>query len=188
MYLGLKKNQSTHGLQLLHELSQALTTIQPDGSMYNPDFRRREDNNPMFHPKDKRYQAQLQAIREQELKTHHEELSRHLIEPKLTRCLEFVEKDINACLLKSATTGNNAYHLLVGSDFPKEFILPLLEAFLNVNSIGASATNMTNNTPLHFSLSQPIILIEVALKLLKAYPDGKLYLCFLFTILHYCQT
>ena len=95
-----------------------------------------------------------------------------LLQEKLKTCLDIISKDKNACLLKFAKTGNTAFHLLVGSDYPQEFIIPLLKRFIEVAPIGLSMKNSTNNLPLHFCLSQRTIFYDVAVLLIKSYPEG----------------
>lgn len=93
-----------------------------------------------------------------------------LLAEKLRRCLELNSIDPNACLMKSSQGDNNtAFHLLVGSDYPEGFVMALLQVF---NSLGASIRNKQGNLPLHFALSQPKIHINVAKKLLEAYPKA----------------
>jgi hypothetical protein len=125
----IKPLKSTHGKQLLQELSQ-----------------------PILHNSSETLSQQLDT--------------------KLHRCLEFIRLDKNAVILKLSPSGNTAYHLLVGSDYPESFILPLLDEFLRINPLGTKIQNKAGNLPLHCSLYQPVIFDAVALKLLAAYPGA----------------
>lgn len=60
------------------------------------------------------------------------------IREKLAKCLDFVKIDKNACVLRLSASGNTAYHLLLGQDYPEQFIHPLLDAFYKANHSGLS--------------------------------------------------
>ena len=94
------------------------------------------------------------------------------IEEKLTKCRQYLKVDENACILRIAESGNTAYHVLVGSDFPEEFILPLLHDFYHTNPAGVTMKNKQGNLPLHFALSQQDIIESVARLLLQFNPES----------------
>jgi hypothetical protein len=45
-------------------------------------------------------------------------------------CLNYIENDCNAGRMKNKETGNNSFHLLLGSNFSADLIIPLLHPWL----------------------------------------------------------
>ncbi len=86
-------------------------------------------------------------------------------------CQDCIKKDANAGLLRDEF-GNNAYHLLLGSDYSPEIVMTLLPLLLSRCPIGIQHVNHKKNLPLHLCLSQPVIIKEAAYLLLSAYPQG----------------
>ena len=86
-------------------------------------------------------------------------------------CQDCINKDANAGLLRDEF-GNNAYHLLLGSDYSPEVVMTLLPLLLNRCPIGIQHVNNKKNLPLHLCLAQPVIIKEAAYLLLSAYPKG----------------
>jgi ankyrin repeat protein len=89
----------------------------------------------------------------------------------VTTCQDCINKDPNAGLLTDEL-GNNAYHLLLGSDYSRDIVMILLPLLLSRCPIGIQRVNRKNNLPLHLCLSQPVIIKEAAYLLLSAYPQA----------------
>ena len=105
--------------------------------------------------------------------THGKALLSELLTPasaNLEVTLSYIEKDAMAGRLKDADTGNNSFHLLLGSDHSSDFVIPVLRALLEKCPEGCRAVNKKGSLPLHLCLSQQDIILEAAGMLLKAYP------------------
>lgn len=105
--------------------------------------------------------------------THGKALLSELLTPasaNLEVTLSYIEKDAMAGRLKDADTGNNSFHLLLGSDHSSDFVIPVLRALLEKCPEGCRAANKKGSFPLHLCLSQQDIILEAAGMLLRAYP------------------
>lgn len=87
-------------------------------------------------------------------------------------CLNYIENDCNAGRMKNKETGNNSYHLLLGSNFSADFIIPLLKALILRTPLGLREKNITGSLPIHYLLSQPEIIIDAALLVINSYPES----------------
>lgn len=86
-------------------------------------------------------------------------------------CVEIINKDPKTLRVLD-DYGNNAYHLLVGSNFDKTYVNRLLPLLIAKSPSGIRVKNKDNNLPIHLCLSQPTIVEEAALLLLEKYPES----------------
>ena len=118
---------------------------------------------------------QIDSSSKKILSTHGKSLLLELDSPQnasLAKCIEYVKKDPYAGLLKEEENGNNSFHILVGSCYKSDFVLPLLRELLQVCPTGARVVNSSGALPLHLCLSQQNIIIEAALLLLDSFPKA----------------
>ena len=100
------------------------------------------------------------------------ELSNGYKHADLQECINFVNADANAARLKSSDEyKNTSFHLLLGSDFPPTFVLPLLKLMVLRSKEGVLVRNAKGYLPLHLCMTQATIIVEAAFVLLDAYPE-----------------
>lgn len=107
--------------------------------------------------------------------THGKVLLNELSEPSsasLETVLDCIRKDKIAPLLKFPKTGDNSFHLLLGSEYSRKFILPVLDLLLEVASSGLRVKNKSDQLPIHLYMCQNKVYPDIFLKLLEAYPKS----------------
>lgn len=106
--------------------------------------------------------------------THGKQLLKELCTPNadLPLTLSYINADVNAGRLKDPATGSTAYHLLVSGDHPLSVVLPVLQLLLERCPEGTKAVNKDGSCPLHISLAQYDINLEVVFMLLRAHPSA----------------
>jgi hypothetical protein len=112
------------------------------------------------------------ANSKQVVSTHGKRLILELsdLDASLETVLNYIDTDPLAGRLKDPDLGNTAYHLLLGSNFPYTFIIPVLRRLLDRSAEGVKVANKIGNLPLHLALAQPNIEKAVAALLIEAYP------------------
>ena len=107
------------------------------------------------------------------LSTHGKLLLMELNSPENARievCIDYVKRDPNAGLLKDDASGNNSFHLLLGSNYREDFVQALFNELIVSCPMGVKAVNKSGSTPLHLCLCQPVILVPIATKILEICP------------------
>lgn len=85
---------------------------------------------------------------------------------------ECLRKDSLSGRLKSADTGDNAYHLLLTRGYGQDFMMGVLKELLATCPEGIRSTNNRGSLPLHCCLTQHKLYPELIKTVLQAYPAG----------------
>lgn len=103
------------------------------------------------------------------LSTHGKKLLAELSKqtPELEVIRECLSKDSLSGRVKNTETGENAFHVLIRSGNPQEFIAAALEYLVRYCPEGAKGLDSNNDLPLHASLCQNIIYDDVVQSLLS---------------------
>jgi len=79
-------------------------------------------------------------------------------------------KDPFAGRLKDPSTGNNAFHLLLGNDYSSEFISTVFYLLKDICPEGLRVGNKDGCYPLHMCFYRTELIEEIILKVIQEYP------------------
>jgi hypothetical protein len=86
--------------------------------------------------------------------------------------LTLIDRDKNAGRLKTKDSGDCAYHLLLGSGYNADFVLPVLAKLVEKTPEAARFVNGNGSLPLHICLAQRTVIPEAVAMLLQLYPEA----------------
>jgi hypothetical protein len=72
----------------------------------------------------------------------------------INEVIDYIRKDPLAGRLKTPDRGDNAFHILLGSEYDESLILPVLSELCEHSCKGLEVPNINGNLPLHVHLCQ----------------------------------